>query len=103
LLGLQFDELFTNGLYAKIGKTAILAAEKIRQAVKQAGYTLYSDSPSNQIFIKLVNAAFEALSTQIEFSVWEKLGDAHTVVRVATNWATTEEDVERFITAISRA
>ena len=29
----------------------------------------------------------------VEFSFWEKYDDTHTVVRFATSWATTKEDV----------
>ena len=46
-LGLQFDTLFTDGLYERIGIPAIQAADRIREALMQNGYTLCFDSPTN--------------------------------------------------------
>jgi len=35
----------------------------------------------------------EALREKVRFSFWEKYDDTHTVVRFATGWSTTEEDI----------
>lgn len=35
----------------------------------------------------------ETLSRQIAFSFWEKYDESHTIVRFATSWSTTEEDL----------
>ena len=35
----------------------------------------------------------EELKKKVVFSFWEKKDDTHTVVRFATSWATTAEDV----------
>ena len=56
LLGIQFDELFSNGLYLRIGKPAIEAANTIRAALERTGYRLVLDSPTNQIFVVLPNS-----------------------------------------------
>ena len=34
------------------------------------------------------------LSKNVEFGFWEKYDDNHTVVRFATSWSTTKEDLE---------
>ena len=34
------------------------------------------------------------LSENVEFGFWEKYDDTHTVIRFATSWATTKEDVD---------
>ena len=36
----------------------------------------------------------QSLGGRIAFSFWEKSDDTHTIVRLATSWATTEEEVE---------
>lgn len=95
LLGIQFDTLFTDGLYERIGASAIQAADKIRQALSENGYTLCFDSPTNQVFCVIENAAMAHLAEQVEFGFWEKYDDSHTVIRFATSWATNMEDVER--------
>lgn len=93
LLGIQFDTLFTDDLYFKISRHAIEMAELLKAAFKSKGYTFYIDSPTNQLFIVLDNEKLKELSEKVSFSFWEKLDDSHTVVRFATSWATTREDI----------
>ena len=94
LLGLQFDTLFTDHLYEKIGLPAIQAADRIRQILSQNGYALCFDSPTNQVFCIIENAAMERLAKQVEFGFWEAYDDTHTIIRFATSWATRPEDAE---------
>ena len=101
ILGLQFDELFTDGLYSRIGKPAIDAADKIRAALERAGYEQHFRSPTNQIFVVLENRECEDLAKKVESSFWEKKSDTHTVIRLATSWATAEEDVDDLIAILS--
>ncbi len=94
LLGIQFDTLFTDNLYFEISKHAILMAEKLKQLFIKKGYKFFLDSPTNQQFIILENKKMEELKKNVRFGFWEKYDDNHTVVRFATSWATTNEDVE---------
>ncbi len=94
LLGLQFDTLFTDHLYETIGNSAIQAADQIRQTLAQNGYQLCFGSPTNQIFCVMENTVMEQLAKQVEFGFWEAYDDTHTVIRFATSWATTPEQVE---------
>ncbi len=100
LLGIQFDTLFTDGLYMNVGKSAIILADKIRSALVSAGYKLYLNSPTNQIFTIIEDEKLEALSKKVSFSFWEKYDDTHTLIRFATNWATRESDVDKLIEVI---
>ncbi len=95
LLGIQFDALFTDGLYDRIGDIAIKAADRIRRALAENGYELCFDSPTNQVFCILEDSVMEKLAEHVEFSFWEKYDDTHTVIRFATSWATEPEDVDR--------
>ncbi len=97
ILGLQFDTLFTDNLYMEIGAPAIKAADKIRAALKNRGYELYFDTPTNQIFVVLDDKNLARLSNAVEFSFWEKLSPDKTVIRLATSWATQDSDVENLI------
>ena len=94
---LQFDALFTDYLYAKIGRNAIDAADRIREALRRKGYELAIPAPTNQIFIALDAARLEALSRRVEMGFWEKRADGRTVMRIATSWATRPEDVDALI------
>lgn len=94
LLGIQFDALFTDGLYLEISRHAIDMAMKMKAAFLEKGYPLYIDSPTNQQFIILNDKQMERLSRNAAFGVWERLADGRTVVRFATSWATSEESIE---------
>lgn len=97
LLGIQFDALFTDNLYFNISENAIKMADKLKAALKSAGYTFLLDSPTNQQFVILENSKMKALAENVKFSFWEKVDDTHTAVRFATSWATTEDDVQKLI------
>lgn len=94
LLGIQFDTLFTNNLYYRAGAHAIVMAEELKNIFTEKGYKFYIDSPTNQIFIILENDKMKELEENVRFSFWERLDETHTVVRFATSWSTTEEDIE---------
>ena len=102
ILGVQFDTLFTDDLYFKIGRRAIDAAEKIRDELKRLGYELFIDAPTNQIFVVLTPAQLQTLSERVEFSFWEKISDDKTVIRLATSWATQADDVDKLIDELRR-
>lgn len=100
ILGVQFDELFTNDLYFRLGKPALAAAQRMQDSLEQKGYQLLFRSPTNQVFVILDNDVMKVLSEKVEFSQWEAYDDSHTVVRFATSWATKIADVERLESAL---
>ncbi|MDO4491308.1 MAG: beta-eliminating lyase-related protein [Lachnospiraceae bacterium] len=94
LIGVQFDALFTEGLYLEISRHAIRMAEQLKQLFLDKGYPLFLDSPTNQQFVILENTAMEELKKQVAFSFWEAYDETHTVVRFATSWSTKEEEIQ---------
>lgn len=100
LLGVQFDTLFTDDLYFKISDNAIKMAKRIEQAFVQKGYKIFVDSPTNQKFIVLENSKMHELKKSVSFSYWQKFDENHTVVRFATSWATTDEQVNELLRLI---
>ena len=97
ILGLQFDTLFTDDLYIRAAGNAITLAEKIRECLREKGYRFFFETPTNQIFIIMENEALAKLGEHVEYSYWEKYDEAHTVIRLATSWATTEEDTQALL------
>lgn len=95
LLGLQFDALFTDGLYDAIGANGIAQADRMRRVFLENGYELYYGSPTNQVFVVLDDTQMEQLGRYLEFSFWERLDDRRCTVRFAAGWATTDGDVNR--------
>ena len=95
LLGLQFDALFTDGLYFEIAKNAIDRAERLKELFRAKGYSFFLDSPTNQQFVVVPDEVMRRLAERVRFSVWEKADAGHTVLRFCTSWATTDEDIDR--------
>ena len=93
LTGVQFDTLFTDGLYFEISRHAIDMAMRLKDLFRNKGYELFLDSPTNQQFILLDQATMDVLSPQVAFEIWEHRPDGRTVVRFATSWATTPEQL----------
>ncbi|MEE1049712.1 MAG: aminotransferase class V-fold PLP-dependent enzyme, partial [Clostridia bacterium] len=50
LLGIQFDTLFTDGLYFEISKNAIEKSELMKEIFKEKGYSFYMETSTNQQF-----------------------------------------------------
>ena len=96
-MGVQFDALFTDDVYGKLGEQAIACADRIRGAMKRLGIGSYVPSPTNQIFHVLTDRQAETLMRRAELNVWEKLEDGHTVVRIVTGWSTTQEETDALI------
>lgn len=101
LLGVQFDTLFTNGLYGEVGRTAIDAAAELRRILSEAGCAFFRESPTNQQFVILENSQMEALAERVRFSFWERVDDTHTAIRFVTSWSTTAEDLAFLETALA--
>lgn len=97
LLGVQFETLFTDGLYMEISRHAVNMAMKLKKAFTDNGYRLFIDSPTNQQFVYLPNEEIDRLRKIASFELWGPRKDKETPVRLVTNWATREEDVNEFI------
>jgi len=102
LLGLQFVELFTDGLFFELTHHANAMAQKLSEAITRSGYVLSSPTESNQIFPILPNFMIEGLKENYDFYVWEKVDDQHSVIRIVTSWATEERQVEGLIHNIKK-
>ena len=95
LLGVQFDALFTDDLYFEIGRHVIDMAEKLKAMVAAKGYAFHLDSPTNQQFVVLDRKKIEELRQNVAFNIWEWVDDDHAVVRFATAWSTTVDDIRQ--------
>ena len=97
IAGIQFDTLFTDGLYEQLGRGAVEAADRVRAALDARGYIQPFRSPTNQVFVALEKNRAQALAADVELGFWENMDEEHTVMRIATSWATRPEDVDRLI------
>lgn len=93
--GIQFEALFQDNLYFKLGSHANSMAERIAEGIKEGGYSFFTEPCTNQLFPILPNDLLEELSKNFVFSLPEKVDEDHSVIRIVTSWATTRESVDR--------
>ena len=99
VLGAQFDALFSDNAYLKIGKPAMDAAVKIRKLMESHGVTEAYRSPTNQLFYELPTDKAKALAERVGYTTWEQR-ESTTVIRLVTCWASTDNDVKRLAEAL---
>ena len=93
IAGLQFDTLFTDGMYFEISRHAIEMAAKIKEIIRRKGWRVYMDSPTNQQLIIMTEDEMAELAKSVRFDRWGPYDADHTIVRLASSWSTTEEDI----------
>ena len=101
LLGIQFEELMTDGLYTQLGRHADELAYRVRDIFRAAGYPMLFDSPTNQQFPILPDADYEVLRSTSEGEFWARVDESHSAIRFCTSWCTTKEAVDRLEAAVS--
>ena len=100
LLGLQFDTLFTDGLYFSIAKKAVCQAMRIRRAFEEKGYRVYIDSRTNQQFFLVSEEKLREILTKVVVDDWGPVEDGSRLIRVTTGWATADEAIDCLIAAL---
>ena len=97
LLGIQYEALFTDGLYFKIADHAVKAAFRIAEALENAGVKFLAKPESNQIFPIFTDEQIKKIEEKYVISFWERVDDTHSAIRICTSWATKEENVDKII------
>lgn len=94
LLGLQFRELFKDGLYYRLGRKANQMADLLRSCFTGHGCQLAYTASTNQIFVVLPAEMAAKLGEKFDFSIWEEYADNRVLARFVTSWATEESAVK---------
>lgn len=102
LMGVQFIELFKDGLYFEIGKHENRLANKLTLGIGNLGYGFYSMSATNQVFPILPNDILKVISKKYAFEIWEKLNEEKSVIRLCTSFATSEKMVDQFLKDLAK-
>ena len=100
LCGVQFDALFTDGLYYALGKQGVETAETLKTILAKHGIPCYMDTPTNQQFAIMENQRYNAIRERVPVGFWSNPDPAHTIVRFATAWYTTEDYLTELDTAL---
>lgn len=101
LAGIQFEELFRDGLFFDLAAHANEMAAILRDGIRKAGYSFVSDSHTNLLFPILPDELVDKLGKDFTFERSQKPDDSHTVIRLVTSWATPEKAVRDFLAALT--
>lgn len=101
LAGIQFEELFRDGLFFDLAAHANEMAAILRDGIRKAGYSFVSDSHTNLLFPILPDELVDKLGKDFTFERSQKPDDSHTVIRLVTSWATPEKAVRDFLSALT--
>lgn len=102
LLGIQFLELFRDGLYFRLGAHADRLAVMLRDFCRARGLVFPVASGTNQQFITMPDSVLDELRKKYGFAYLRREDASHSTVRFCTSWATREEDVLELISDIGR-
>lgn len=102
-VGVQFRELFRDGLYFELARHANETARTLCDGIGKLGYRLWQERESNQVFPVLPNEVIAELQKLYDFYVWEKYDKDQSVVRLVTSWATPAEKVDNFLSDLPAA
>lgn len=100
LLGVQYTELFRDGLYYDIGRHEVDMARRLTAGLREAGCRFFADSPTNQVFIILEKTKIAELEKQFGFEFWCRHDAKSDVIRFCTSWATPPEQVNALVAAV---
>ncbi len=100
IAGIQFLTLFTDDLYTRLGRHALSMAEMLKEGLHAKNIPFFFEPPTNQLFVILPDSLVYGPDGQAGFCFWEKYDDSHSVVRLATSWATTPADINQFLTLL---
>ena len=88
LLGVQFRALLQDGLYFRIARNAVEVAQYLQGGLKNLGFPMMVDSPTNQIFPIVPNTLLDKLSQICTYEIWGPADETHSVIRFVTSFAT---------------
>lgn len=95
-LGIQFEELFKDGLFFEIGCHENEMADLIKQELLKLNIEFIKDSPTNQIFVDVDKKMAHNLINEYGCELWEEK-EYSTVVRIVTSFNTTVEAVNELL------
>ncbi len=103
LLGAQFEAAFAapedggEELYWKLARHANECATRLREGLVAAGFELYGNSVSNQVFVTATPAQAEALEKAVGCETFYVLDDGRKVIRFVCSWATEAAHVDELL------
>lgn len=104
LLGIQFAELFRDDLYFDLARHAVTLAQRLQKGIEELGYPFMLKSSTNQIFPVFPDELIHQLEEKYSCSYWDwgRTDPQHSITRIVTSWATSEEAVNSFLNDLQK-
>lgn len=102
VIGVQFEELFRDGLYFELAEHANKMAQNLAKGIKSLGNDFLCDSTTNQIFPIFSNNIIEELQKDYDFHIWKPIDKAYSAVRFVCSWATAPKEVDNFLEVLKK-
>lgn len=93
IIGMEFYELFNDGLYLDLAKNANNMTKILKEGILAAGYDMEYESSTNQLFVIVNEYQLTKLSKEITFETFYKKSENEIVIRFVTSFATTKEQI----------
>lgn len=100
LLGIQFEQLFTNNKYLEVSQHAIDMANKLTNGLHEKGYPFLYKAETNQIFPILPDEKCKELDEEFAYTFWCKYDETHTAIRLVTSFMTQEKNVDHLLSKL---
>lgn len=97
--GIQFLELFKDGLYFELGHNSNVMADKLAAGLIDRGISLEYPNVTNQLFVRVNNELYDKLKEFVLFELWADK-ETEKVIRFVTNFNTNEEELQKFFTKL---
>ena len=94
IIGMQFYELFRDGLYNELADNSNRMADMLKKGLIAAGYRMEYDSYTNQLFVIINKTQAKELSDKIIFETIREKSDKQMVIRFVTSFATKEKEIK---------
>ena len=98
-VGIQFEALFTDGLYFRLAENSNATASFIREGLEKLGVETVGGAKTNQIFISVPAPLGLKLEKEFGLELWTDNGDTR-VERIVTSFAAKIGDCETLINYI---
>lgn len=101
VLGIQFLELFKDGLFFEMATHANTMTSELVTIIREKGFELLLPEESNQIFPIFPNQLAKAVQERYKCYTWQRINEKETAIRMVCSWATQSEAITDFRTFIN--
>ncbi len=101
ILGTQFEALFEDGLYYRLGKTSYEKSIYLAKSLRDVGVKFYAEPQSNQVFILYPTKKIKRLAEKNSFEI-SPYSEDEKILRFVTTYRTTDEEIDNLIADLKK-